>query len=169
MKARLYHAVRRLLNSTRPTFFRIIQMDHVRSVKFHSCKNLKDFPRYKKLLGRAAPNFHVTAHTKVCSNHFKYGQPTADDPHPSLYLKGYPGISTPTKSKPTRRKLTYSGASAAKTSKSIGKKRHSSALSGTSSTTFLQGHDECCDELTAHNGNVTSLLKTKMLPGNHPR
>ena len=81
-------------------------MDHVRTVKFHSCKNLKDFPRWKTLLGRANPNFRVTAHTKVCSNHFKYGQPTADDPHPSLYLKGYPGISTPAKSKPTRRKLT---------------------------------------------------------------
>ena len=129
-------------------------MDHVRSVKFHSCKNLKDFHHWKKLLGQADPNFRVRAHTKVCSNHFKYGQPTADDPHPSLYLKGYPGISTPVKGKPTRRKLTYSGASAAKTSKSIGKKRNSSALSGTSSATFLQGHKECCDESTTHTGNV---------------
>ena len=50
--------------------------------------------------------------------------------------------------------LTYSGASAAKTSKSIGKKRNSSALSGTSSATFLQGHDECCDELTTYTWNV---------------
>ena len=82
-------------------------MDHVRSVKFHSYKNLKDFPRWKKLLGRADPNFRVTAHTKVCSNNFKYGQPTADEPHPSLYLKGYPGISTSAKSKPTQRKLTF--------------------------------------------------------------
>ena len=90
----------------------------------------------------------------MCSNHFKYGQPTADVPDPSLYLKGYPGISTPAKSKPTRRKLTYSGASASKTSKSIGKKRNSSALSATSSATFLQGYDECCDESTTHTGNV---------------
>ena len=79
-------------------------MDHVRSVKFHCSKNVKDFPRWKKLLGRADPEFRVTAHTKVCSNHFKYCRPTADDPHPSLYLKGYPGISTPAKRKPTRRK-----------------------------------------------------------------
>ena len=79
-------------------------MDHVRSVKFHSCKNLKDL-RWKKLLGRADPNFRVTAHTKVCSNHFKYGQPTADDPHSSFYLIGYPGISTSARSKPTRRNL----------------------------------------------------------------
>ena len=125
-------------------------MDHVRSVKFHSCKNLKDFPRWKKLLGRADPNFRETAHTKVCSNHFKHGQPTADDPHPSLYLKGYPGISTPGKSKPTRRKLTYSGAPTSKTSKSISKKRNSSALSATSSDTFLQGYNECCNESTTH-------------------
>lgn len=131
-------------------------MDHVRLVKFHSCKNLKDFHHWKKLLGRADPNFRVRAHTKVCSNHFKYGQPTADDPHPSLYLKGYPRISTPAKGKPTRRKLTYSGASAAKTSKSIRKKRNSSALSGTSSATFLQGHEECCDESTTHTGNVVA-------------
>ncbi|XP_068737495.1 uncharacterized protein [Montipora capricornis] len=129
-------------------------MDHVRSVKFYSCKNLENFPRWKKLLDRADPNFRVTAHTKVCSNHFKYGQPRADNPHPSLYLKGYPGISTPVKSKPTRRKLTYSGASAAKTSKSIGKKRNSSGLSGTSSATFLQGHEECYDESTSYTGNV---------------
>ena len=155
MNARLYHSVLRLLNSTLPTFLRIVQIDHVRSVKFHSCKNLKDFPRWKKLLGRADPNFRVTAHTKVCSNHFKHGQPTADDPHPSLYLKGYPGISTPGKSKPTRRKLTYSGASASKTSKSISKKRNCSALSATSSATFLQGYNECCNESTTHTaGNV---------------
>ena len=125
-------------------------MDHVRSVKFHFCKNLKDFSRWKKLLGQADPNFRVTAHTKVCSNHFKHGQPTADDPHPSLYLKGYPGISTPGKSKPTRRKLTYSGAPASKTSKSITKKRNISALSATSSATFLQGYDECCNESATH-------------------
>lgn len=130
-------------------------MDHVRSVKFHSCKNLKDFPRWKKLIGRADPNFRVTAHTKVCSNHFKYGQPTAYDPHPSLYLKGYPGISTPAKSKPIRRKLTYSGPSASKTSKSIRKKRNSSTLSAASSATFLEGYDECsCNESTTHTGNV---------------
>ena len=142
-------------------------MDHVRSVKFHSCKNLKDFPRWKKLLGRADPNFRVTAHTKVCSNHFKYGQPTADDPHPSLYLKGYPGISTSAKSKPTRRKLTYSGASASKTSRSVGKKRSSSGLSAIYSATFLQGYDECCNESTTHTGNVVVQNKNvdqKSLP-----
>ena len=84
----------------------------------------------------------------MCSNHFK-----ARDPHPSLYLKGYPGISTSVKSKPTRRKLTYSGASASKKSKSIGKKGNSSALSATSAT-FLQGYDKCCNESTTHTGNI---------------
>ena len=117
-------------------------MDHVRSVKFHCCKNVKDFPRWKKLLGRADPEFRVTAHTKVCSNHFKYGRPTADDPHPSLYLKGYPGISTPAKRKPTRRKLTYSCDSASRMSKCNSKKRNNSTSSAIASNTCQQDFNE---------------------------
>ena len=48
----------------------------------------------------------------------------------------------------------YSGASASKTSRSVGKKRSSSALSATYSATFLQGYDECYNESTTHTGNV---------------
>lgn len=48
----------------------------------------------------------------------------------------------------------YSGASASKTSRSVGKKRSSSALSAIYSATFLQGYDECCNESTTHTGNV---------------
>lgn len=92
------------------SFFRIVQMDHVDVVNFHSCRSPKDLSRRKKLLGRAEPYFRVTPNTKVCSNHFKYGRPTDNDPHPSLYLKGYPGISVSSKStnKYTRRMMTYS-------------------------------------------------------------
>ena len=48
----------------------------------------------------------------------------------------------------------YSGASASKTSRSVGKKRSSSALSATYSATFLEGYDECYNESTTHTGNV---------------
>ena len=127
-------------------------MDHIRLVKFHSCMNLRNFPRWKKLLGRADPNFLVTAHTKVCSNHFKYGQPT-DDPHPSLYLKGYPGISTSVKNKPTRRKLTLVHLLQKRPSLLVKSVTVQRCLLLLLLLSCVQGYDECCNESTTHTGN----------------
>lgn len=70
----------------------------VYGIKLHKCKKPKHYKTWTQLLKRA--NFTVTANTRVCSNHFKYGQPYDDDPHPTLYLKGY--IQN---SKPRRREL----------------------------------------------------------------
>ncbi|KAJ8050643.1 hypothetical protein HOLleu_03927 [Holothuria leucospilota] len=55
-------------------------------IKLHKCKK----PKHKNWtqLFKSA-NFTVTANTRVCRNHFKYGQPYDADPHPTLYLKCY--------------------------------------------------------------------------------
>ena len=31
----------------------------------------------------------ISKNTVICSNHFKYGRPTAVSPYPTFYLKGY--------------------------------------------------------------------------------
>ena len=45
------------------------------------------YSKWSQLINRK--DFKITKDTKVCSNHFKAGKPTKEDPIPSLYLKGY--------------------------------------------------------------------------------
>jgi len=59
----------------------------VYGIKFFKCTNKKYHKKWERLLH--LKDYKVTANTKVCSNHFKHGQPFQIDPHPSLYLKGY--------------------------------------------------------------------------------
>ena len=79
-------------------------MGHVRNgLKFHTCRVRKNFRIWTNLLNRF--KFKVGPSTRVCSNHFKHGRPSLDEPHPTLYLDGYPGISCLTQKKtPVERK-----------------------------------------------------------------
>ena len=73
-------------------------MGHVRNgLKFHTCRVRKNFRIWTNLLNRF--KFKVGPSTRVCSNHFKHGRPSLDEPHPTLYLDGYPGISCLTQKK----------------------------------------------------------------------
>ena len=60
--------------------------------------------------------FIVGPNTCVCSNHFKYAMSTHDSPHPSLFMKGYPGISKRSENPktPPRRILQRNGSSVVK-------------------------------------------------------
>lgn len=71
-------------------------MPHVRenlgtdaTIKLHKCPKESWYSKWTKLLNREG--FHVTKHSRICSNHFEYGQPREQSPHPKLFLKGYPG------------------------------------------------------------------------------
>ncbi|XP_072165725.1 THAP domain-containing protein 1-like [Diadema setosum] len=66
---------------------RYVVKDHVYILKFHKCTNPRHYAKWTRLLNR--DKFRVTSSTRVCSNHFRYGQPFPDDNHPTLYLKGY--------------------------------------------------------------------------------
>lgn len=74
-----------------------IMPNAVNGIKFHKCKNPKYYRIWTRMIKQES--YTVPANTKVCSNHFKYGQPY-DDSHPTLYLTGYE--ETP---KPERREL----------------------------------------------------------------
>ncbi|XP_033636625.1 uncharacterized protein LOC117297616 [Asterias rubens] len=66
---------------------RYVIKDYVKTLKFHTCRNKKNYALWTKLLKR--PDFTVKESTKVCSNHFKNGQPFPIDPHPVLFMNGY--------------------------------------------------------------------------------
>ncbi|XP_063436558.1 uncharacterized protein LOC134717991 [Mytilus trossulus] len=50
------------------------------------------YKKWSRLLNRN--NYEVNKNTRVCSNHFEYGQPRELSPHPKLHMKGYE-ITTP--------------------------------------------------------------------------
>ena len=54
---------------------------------FYRCPNSKLYSKWSNLINRM--DLKVTMYSKVCSNHFKSGRPTEDDPFPSLFLNGY--------------------------------------------------------------------------------
>ena len=56
-------------------------------IKLHKCPNVSWYQKWTRILNRV--NYTVTKHTRICSNHFYYGQPREKCPHPSMYLKGY--------------------------------------------------------------------------------
>ena len=58
-------------------FCRYILKDHVNTLRFHACKE-QHCATWTRLLNRVG--FKVTTSTKVCSNHFRYGQPYPDEP-----------------------------------------------------------------------------------------
>ena len=60
---------------------------HTLRFVLHKCPKETYYPRWTRLINRQG--FSVTKHTRVCSNHFQYGQPREQDPHPSLFSKGY--------------------------------------------------------------------------------
>lgn len=67
-------------------------------IVLHRCPKEIWYPKWTKLINRQG--FSVSKHTRVCSNHFKYGQPREQEPHPTLFLKGYeckPGRKPPLK------------------------------------------------------------------------
>ena len=77
-------------------------MKHVKSrLKFHTCRNPKFYRKWTSLINRVG--FTVGSSTRVCSNHFEHGRPSLDKPHPTLYLKGYPGISSLKEETPVKR------------------------------------------------------------------
>ena len=85
-----------------PFFLRWIKMRHVKScLKFHTCRNPKFYRKWTSLINRVG--FTVGSSTRVCSNHFEPGRPSLDKPHPTLYLKGYPGISSLKEETPVKR------------------------------------------------------------------
>ncbi len=73
----------------------------ISGIKFHKCSDPKYFNIWTRLLRRK--NYTVTASTRVCSNHFKHGQPYKTDPHPTPHLTGYKNDQT------KRRQLKRSG------------------------------------------------------------
>ncbi|CAG2241542.1 uncharacterized protein [Mytilus edulis] len=62
------------------------------SIKLHKCPKEEWYKKWSKLLNR--DNYEVNKNTRVCSNHFEYGQPRELAPHPKLHMKGYE-ITTP--------------------------------------------------------------------------
>ncbi|XP_014664453.1 PREDICTED: uncharacterized protein LOC106806841 [Priapulus caudatus] len=79
---------------------RNILKDHINTLRFHSCKK-KYCATWTRLLHR--DGFKVTTTTKVCSNHFLHGQPFSDEPHPTLYMKGYNEVQTTPRRPPPQR------------------------------------------------------------------
>lgn len=57
------------------------------TIKLHTCPTEEWYKKWSKLLNR--DNYEVNRNTRVCSNHFEYGQPRELSPHPKLHLKGY--------------------------------------------------------------------------------
>ena len=49
-------------------------------IVLHRCKKEIWYPKWTKLINRQG--FSVSKHTRVCSNHFKYGQPREQEPIP---------------------------------------------------------------------------------------
>lgn len=77
------------------SLFSLVKMDHVDCVRFYRSQNVKHIQIWRKRIGRMDKRFkEMKGSPCVCSNHFKFGRPTKDSPHPVLYLKGYPGISS---------------------------------------------------------------------------
>ena len=82
------------------SFCSYVVKEHVTTLRFHSCKQ-QYTAVWTRLINRE--NFKASTSTKVCSNHFKYAQPFRDDPHPTLYLKGYTASpATPRRPPPQR-------------------------------------------------------------------
>ena len=50
--------------------------------------------------------FRGNKNSVICSNHFKYGRPTAASPYPTLYLKGYNISAISSKRKPPAERTT---------------------------------------------------------------
>ena len=97
-------------------YFRYIKLSHVSNLTFHKCKEKKHFLKWKRVIGRMDSGFTVGPNTCVCSNHFKYAMSTHESPHPSLFMKGYPGISKRSENPktPPRRILQRNGSSVVK-------------------------------------------------------
>ena len=70
-------------------------------IVLHRCPKEIWYAKWTKVINRKG--FSVSKHTRVCSNHFKYGQPREQEPHPTLFLKGYE--SKPGRKPPLAREL----------------------------------------------------------------
>ena len=91
----------------------IAKFDGSLSMRFWSSKP-QHFNTWSKMINREVVGegskkrlFRVTKYTKVCSNHFVFGRPTDDYPHPMLFLRGYDGPTNP----PKRRTLDRTSSS----------------------------------------------------------
>ena len=71
-------------------------------IVLHKCPKEEWFQKWTKLINRQG--FVVSKHTRICSNHFVYGQPREQEPHPVLFMKGYQQ-HTPGRKPPARRKI----------------------------------------------------------------
>ena len=69
-------------------------------MRFYRCPRPSLYSKWSQLINRK--DFKITKDTKVCSNHFKAGKPTKEDPIPSLNLKGYSLNQTDNKRRPPR-------------------------------------------------------------------
>ena len=81
-------------------FLRYIYKGELKRVHFYRCPRPSLYSNWSQLINRK--DFKITKDTKVCSNHFKAGKPTKEDPIPSLYLKGYSLNQTDNKRRPPR-------------------------------------------------------------------
>lgn len=60
---------------------------HVDELKFHyMTKDPEKRKTWEANIRKGRPDFKATDHQVVCSNHFPYGAPTFNHPHPTLYL-----------------------------------------------------------------------------------
>ena len=73
-------------NGILSVFLRYIYKREERKIRFYRCPRPSLYSKWSHLINRK--DFKITKDTKVCSNHFKAGKPTKEDPIPSLYLKG---------------------------------------------------------------------------------
>lgn len=117
-------------NNTRGSKVNIIlphisRFDGSNELKFWTCRDPSNFSKWTHLLNYT--NYNVNGNTKICSNHFKFGRPTAIDPHPSLYLKGY-NTETATKRKSPLKRTTLNNNFTAKKSYSNNKTKYATHL-----------------------------------------
>lgn len=61
------------------------------TIKLHKCPKEEWYSKWTKLINRK--DYEVNRNTRVCSNHFEYGQPRELSPHPALFLKGYQPVN----------------------------------------------------------------------------
>ena len=99
-------------------YFRLVVMNHVGILRWHSPKTLADMKQWGKMLNRGG-KFKMSMSTKVCSNHFAAGYCSDVCPIPAVYLKGYDISSTPKRTVPKRRTLFQPETSAPKRRKHI--------------------------------------------------
>ena len=73
-------------------------------LRFWKCNDKKFFPKWTFACNRKY--FRGNKNSVICSNHFKYGRPTAASPYPTLYLKEYNISAISSKRKPPAERTT---------------------------------------------------------------